>query len=99
MWYLMFAYDPVIGFQVKKGVKVRICSNRCKFFTLKSRPPLRRDANMKMAELLPVRLTVPYFFDYRRGNFPFQNNPKDIDRSYKMDLDLQDCFGRENPIL
>ena len=23
----------------------------------------------------------------------FQNNPKDIDPSYKMDLDLWDCFG------
>ena len=26
---------------------------------------------------------------------PFQNIPKDLDPSYKMDLDLWDCFGRE----
>ena len=24
--------------------------------------------------------------------FSFQNNPKDLDPSYKMDLDLCDCF-------
>ena len=26
---------------------------------------------------------------------PFQNNPKDLDPSFKMDLDLWDCFGRK----
>ena len=26
---------------------------------------------------------------------PFQNNPKDLDLSYKMDLDFWDCFGRK----
>ena len=26
---------------------------------------------------------------------PFLNNPKDLDPSYKMDLDLLDCFGRK----
>ena len=26
---------------------------------------------------------------------PFLNNPKDLDPSYKMDLDFLDCFGRE----
>ena len=27
--------------------------------------------------------------------FLFLNNLKDLDPSYKMDLDLSDCFGRE----
>ena len=27
------------------------------------------------------------------GSFSFQNNPKNLDPSYKMDLDLWDCFG------
>ena len=27
---------------------------------------------------------------------PFLNNPKDLDPSYKTDLDLWDCFGRKN---
>ena len=29
---------------------------------------------------------------------PFLNNPKDLDLSYKMDLDLSDCFGREKTL-
>ena len=31
---------------------------------------------------------VPYFSDYTKEAFPFQNNPKNLDPSYKMDLDL-----------
>ena len=31
------------------------------------------------------------------GFFFFQNNPKDLDLSYKTDLDLLDCFARETP--
>ena len=27
---------------------------------------------------------------------PFLNSPKDLDRSYMMDLDFWDCFGRKN---
>ena len=42
---------------------------------------------------------IPYLFSYKTEVFPFQNNPKDLDPSYKMDLDFWDCFGRENPIL
>ena len=30
---------------------------------------------------------------------PFLKDPKDLDPSYKMDLDLWDCFGRKNSIL
>ena len=29
-----------------------------------------------------------------RQSFFFQNNPKDLDPSYKRDLDLLDCLGR-----
>ena len=29
----------------------------------------------------------------------FQNNPKDLDLSYKTDLDLWDCFGRVKLLL
>ena len=36
---------------------------------------------------------LPYFFDYKMGVFSFQNNPKDLDPSCKMDLDLWDCLG------
>ena len=34
-----------------------------------------------------------YFFGYKTEYFSFQNNPKDLDPSYKMDLDLWDCLG------
>ena len=34
-----------------------------------------------------------------RQSFSFQNNPKDLDPSYKMDLDLWDCLGRVKLVL
>ena len=39
-------------------------------------------------------MILPYFFNYKTELFSFQNNPKDLNPSYKMDLDLYDCFGR-----
>ena len=35
---------------------------------------------------------VPHFFGYQTVFFPCQNNPKDLDQSHNMDLDLWDCF-------
>ena len=35
----------------------------------------------------------------RHVYFTFLKNLKDLDPSYKTDLDLWGCFGRENPIL
>ena len=29
-------------------------------------------------------------------NLPFLDNPKDLDPSYKTNLDLWDCFGKKN---
>ena len=38
---------------------------------------------------------IPYFFPYKTGCFfSFQNNPKTLDPSYKMDIDPWDCLGR-----
>ena len=37
---------------------------------------------------------IPYFFGYKTEFFSFQNNPKDLDPSYKTDLDLWDRLGR-----
>ena len=42
---------------------------------------------------------IPYFFAYKTVFFPFQNNPKNLDPSYKTDLDLWDCLGRVKPVL
>ena len=41
------------------------------------------------------------FFGYiiRWSFFSFQNKPKDLDPSYKMDLDLWDCSGRVKLVL
>ena len=35
----------------------------------------------------------------RQCFFPFQNDPNNLDPSYKMDLDLWDCLGRIKLIL
>ena len=40
---------------------------------------------------------LPYFFSYKTEFFPSINNPKDLDPSYKMDLDLCDCLGTVKP--
>ena len=37
---------------------------------------------------------IPYFFCYKIEFFSFQNNPKNLDPTYKMDLNLRDCLGR-----
>ena len=42
---------------------------------------------------------IPYFFAYKAVFFSFQNNPKNLDPSYKMDLDLWDCLGRVKLVL
>ena len=42
---------------------------------------------------------LPYFFGYKTEFFSFQNNPKNLDPSYKTDLDLWDCFGRIKRVL
>ena len=42
---------------------------------------------------------VPYFFVYKTEFFSFQNNPKNLDPSYKMDLDLWDFLRRVKLVL
>ena len=43
-----------------------------------------------------MKKNLPYFFGYETEFFSFQNNPKNLDPSYKPDLDLWDCSGRVN---
>ena len=38
--------------------------------------------------------TLPYFFGYKTEFYSFLNSPKNLDPSYKMDLDPWDCLGR-----
>ena len=42
---------------------------------------------------------LPYFLGYETEFFSFQNNPKDLDPSCKMVLDLWDCLGRVKLVL
>ena len=49
--------------------------------------------------LIFFNMKVPYFFSYKTEVFSFQNNPKDLDPSCKMDLDLWDCLGRVKLVL
>ena len=35
----------------------------------------------------------------RQSVFSFQNNPKNLDPSYKTDLDLRDCLGKVKLVL
>ena len=46
-----------------------------------------------------MKFWLPYFFGYKTEFFSFQNNPKDLDPSCKMDLDLWDCLGRVKLVL
>ena len=41
-----------------------------------------------------ILLYLPYFFGYKTEFFPFQNNPKNLDPSYKTYLNLWDCLGK-----
>ena len=44
-------------------------------------------------------LKVYHISSVIRWSFSFQNNPKDLDLSCKMDLDLWDCLGRVKLVL
>ena len=43
--------------------------------------------------ILEFLLHITVFLWLQDRVFPFQNNPKNLDPSYKMDLDLWDCLG------
>ena len=54
---------------------------------------LNSNGLMLCIDLLPFRaikinvgIILPYFFRYKTEVFSFQNNPKNLDPSYKMDL-------------
>ena len=55
--------------------------------------------NCSALRMFITRNMVPYFFGYKTEFFSIQNNPKDLDLSWKMDLDLWDCLGRVKLVL
>ena len=47
-----------------------------------------KDTNFTKALISLVLVSLPYFSAYKTEAFPFQNNPKNLDPSYKTDLDI-----------
>ena len=45
-------------------------------------------AKKQTTKFTSAKILVPYFLGYKTDFFSFQNNPKDLDLSYKTDLDL-----------
>ena len=61
------------------------------FYFINSRTKCKH-RNPDQMSLSTVPLShLPYFFGYKVGFFSFKNNPKNLDPSYKIDLDLWDC--------
>ena len=56
-------------------------------------PAIRR--GFRPARMTSNNLISPMKFCYNTNSTPFLNNAKDLDPSYKMDLELLDCFGRK----
>ena len=46
-----------------------------------------------------VNSKLLYFFNYKIELFSFQNNPKSLDLSNKMDLEIWDCLERVKLVL
>ena len=44
--------------------------------------------------LVLMLLAIPYFYGENTYCFSFQHNPKNLDPSFKTDLELWDCLGR-----
>ena len=55
---------------------------------------MRGPQHFSLRKIRKIIFELPYFFGYKTGVFSFQNNPKDLDPSFKTDLDLWDCLGR-----
>ena len=52
---------------------------------------------VKCQKSFPIKHTI--FLWYKMEFFPFQNNPQNLDLSYKTDLDLWNCLGRVKFVL
>ena len=52
-----------------------------------------------MNALMLFKIEVPYFLGCKTEVLSFQNNPKDLDPSCKMDLHPCDCLGRVKLVL
>ena len=72
---------PILSFQLL---------THCK----ETRKLLWRFKRVILSNQCDLSINILYFFGYKTGHFSSLHNHKGLDPSYKMDLDLWDCFGR-----
>ena len=61
---------------------------------MSSIPTIYRSTLLKHKSSGRISYHIPYFFSYKTEVFYLPKHPKNLDLSYKMDLDLCDCLGR-----
>ena len=54
--------------------------------------------NMEQLQHEIYQIFILYFFSDKVG-VSLQNIPKKLEPSYKMDIDIKDCFGKEKSFL
>ena len=87
--------NDVLSFE-KLGADCSLCNQQLHFMLLiQSLYDIPWCGKYKNAELQ----CIMFFFCYKMEFFFFQNSFKDLDPSYKMDLDLWDCLGRVKLVL
>ena len=71
----------------------------CKYYQAVSSEVISEEDWLILMLTVITTFQLPYFFGYKTEFFSFQNNPKDLDPSCKMDLVLWDCLGRVKLVL
>ena len=57
------------------------------------------EQNMKILNLFEALFITYCISSVIRQSFSFQNNPQNLDPTYKLDLDLWDCLGSVKLVL
>ena len=85
-----------------RGTSLRELEHTHSCFRMRSMLPKdQRTSNLHLYNVWVDFLQLPHYHisPVIKQCFSFQNNPKDLDLSYKTDLDLWDCLGRVNVVL
>ena len=89
---------------IKKG-KIEISSHwvrlkhLCEVIPYEKKILTDKDHSHFSSYMISIFIQLPYFFSYKMEFFSFQNNPKNLDPSYKTDLVLKHYFGRVKLVL
>ena len=97
-WFIWYFWNNLHSLIIKCLLWCPLKHHNIKFYGRSSRnveyhiyPAIRRSVWLQITKsVLWNFTTIPIL--------PFLNNHKDLDRSYKMDLDLWDCFGRKKTL-